>query len=364
MELNKKSNKIGILTFHFSNHNFGAVLQVFASFNILQQLGYNPTVINLLPNERPTIIQTLKCFIKSLITRSYVFEKFIKKNIRLTRKLYSDDNLRNLNSLFDAYYVGSDQVWRVSMSKERILQYFLDFAAADKIKIAYAASFGISTWEGDLDLTSRIKPLLKRFTAIAVREKDGVDICRNVFNVEASQVLDPTLILDVTYYLKIMKKNKKFKKYDYIGYHLIQDKEAKGLILKRAFEQTNIKVINLFGASKDFMGKHYLKYNSVPSWLYGIKNASYLITDSFHCVIFSILFKKEFICIPNKKGGLSRIENLLKTLNLLDRYCISEDIDFHYYFSTPIDYSKVYSKLERLKNDSYEFLKIALKIEI
>ena len=139
--------KIGILTNHFSINNYGAVLQTYASFQVLKKLNHEPQVINLLPGKRQTFKSKLKQFIKLYLFNNIRFEQFKKKHLNLTEPFYSNENLHKLNSRFDAFYVGSDQVWRASMSKERLIHYFLDFAANEKIKVAYAASFGISKWE-------------------------------------------------------------------------------------------------------------------------------------------------------------------------------------------------------------------------
>jgi len=247
------------------------------------------------------------------------------------------------------------------MSKERLIHYFLDFADNEKIKVAYAASFGISEWEGDSEITKQITPLIKRFNAIGVRENDGVTICKKTFNIDATQVLDPTLLLDEKDYLKILQKNKKFEGVDYIGYHLIQDREANGPLWKKVKTENSHRIINLFGEKKTFLGKRYLRFNSIEHWLYGVKNASLIVTDSFHCVIFSIMFQKNFVCIPNQRGGISRLNNLLNMLGLQDRLCKSESFDANNYISNPVNYKQVNEKLNVYKIESFEFLRKALK---
>ncbi|MFW5886270.1 MAG: polysaccharide pyruvyl transferase family protein [Bacteroidota bacterium] len=348
--------KIGILTYHFSKNNFGAVLQTYASFQVLKKLNHEPQVINLLPGKKQNIKSKLKHFIKLYLFNNIRFEQFKKTHLHLTEPFYSDENLHKLNSRFDAFYVGSDQVWRASMSKERLIHYFLDFANDEKIKVAYAASFGISKWEGDIEITKQIKPLIKRFNAIGVRENDGVTICKQTFNVDAKQVLDPTLLLDEKDYLKILKKNKKFEGRDYIGYHLIQDREANGPLWKKVKTENTFRVINLFGEKKSVLSKRYLKFNSIENWLYGVKNASLIVTDSFHCVIFSIIFQKNFVCIPNLHGGISRLNNLLNMLELQDRLCTAESLDFNYYISNSVNYSLVNEILIQQVKKSIGFL--------
>jgi hypothetical protein len=348
--------KVGILTYHFSIKNFGAVLQTYASFQVLKKIKHEPRVINLIPGRKQDFKSKLKQFIKLYLYNNIRFEQFKKKHLHLTEPFYSNENLHELNSKFDAFYVGSDQVWRASMSKERLIHYFLDFADEEKIKISYAASFGISNWEGDSEITKQIKPLIRRFNAIGVRENDGVTICKQTFNLDATQVLDPTLLLEEEDYSKIFIKNKKFEGVDYIGYHLIQDREATGFIWKKINADSPYKLINLFGENKSLFGKKFLKFNSIEHWLYGVKNASLIVTDSFHCVIFSVIFKKNFVCVPNQHGGISRINNFLNMLGLEDRLCKSEKFDSNYYISNPVNYSLVNDKLTRYKKESLDFL--------
>jgi len=112
---------------------------------------------------------------------------------------------------------------------------------------------------------------------------------------------------------------------------------------------------------KKLTSKRYLKFNSIEHWLYGVKNASLIVTDSFHCVIFSIIFQKNFVCIPNQRGGISRLNNLLNRLGLQDRLFRTESFDSNLYISNPINYSLVNGNINFLKKESFEFLRNALK---
>ncbi|HDQ15473.1 MAG TPA: polysaccharide pyruvyl transferase family protein, partial [Bacteroidetes bacterium] len=205
--------RVGILTFHFSRHNYGAVLQTYASFNILKKLGYEPKIINLLPRNSP------RRRIYSIIVREGVFEKFRKRHLSLTNKYYSGSDLSELNKMFDVFYVGSDQVWRPSMAGGLLPHYYLDFADDEKLKMTYAVSFGTSQWEGTDEQNEILRPLIKRFNHISVRESEGVEICDKIFNVKAVHVLDPTLLLDENDYSPILNEFKKviFKDNKYIG---------------------------------------------------------------------------------------------------------------------------------------------------
>ena len=124
------------------------------------------------------------------------FREYNSKFLKLTKKIQNTKDFKNLNNEFDTFIVGSDQVWRTVWLKEKSLHYFFDFVNDDKKKIAYAASFGVDYWEGTPELTEKIKPLIKKFDYISVREESGIDICKNTFGIDnAVCVLDPTLMI-------------------------------------------------------------------------------------------------------------------------------------------------------------------------
>jgi hypothetical protein len=357
MEAVKNSiQKVGILTFHFSNHNYGAVLQAYASYIALKKLGYEPQIINLVPRSK------LKQKIYSIIKRSGVFEKFRNRYLSLTEKFYPDSDLSTLNNMFDTFYVGSDQVWRPSMAGKLLQHYYLDFADDNKIKVAYAASFGTSHWEGSDETTEIIRPLIKRFDSISVRETEGVEICDKIFNVKATHALDPTLLLDENDYSTIFDKNKSnlFKRDKYIGIYLLRDRTCKTEVPLRATEQIGLPSVNLYGDTIDIVGLEIMRFRKVEKWLHGIKNASFIVTDSYHCMIFSIIFRKNFVCLPNERGGVARIKSLLRLLGLEDRYCDSKEPDFEFYSSKETDYDPVHERLKSLQDQSYVYLNKAL----
>lgn len=352
------TRRVGMLTFHFSKNNYGAVLQTYASFNILKKLGYEPRIINLLPGK------SARRRIYSLITRVGVFEKFIKRHLTLTDKYYSDSDLSALNKMFDAFYVGSDQIWRPSMAGSLLRRYYLDFADDQTPKIAYAVSFGMSYWEGTNEETEMLRPLIKRFNYISVREAEGLDICNKIFNVKAVHVLDPTLLLDKNDYSPILNelKNDIFQGNKYIGAYLLTDPTLQAGYALGAGEQAKLNVINLYGDKINILGREFLRFRKVEEWLSGIKNASFVITDSYHCIIFCIIMGVNFVCLPNERGGATRIKNLLNVIGLKDRFCTDKKIDFNNYYSTEINFHQIYERLKPLKNKSLAYLSSALRI--
>ncbi|MCK9217532.1 MAG: polysaccharide pyruvyl transferase family protein [Firmicutes bacterium] len=353
--------KIGILTYHFSNNNYGAVLQTFASCQILKQLGVQPEVINLLPNKPIGLIEKLKNRTKSFIFNNIQFECFRKRYFDLTKPFYHFDDLKVLNDYFEGFYVGSDQVWRASMANENLSHYFLDFAQDSKIKMSYAASFGIDKWEGTVHDIGFFQKLLHRFNAVSVRENDGVSICKKIFDKKAVSVLDPVLLLEKYHYMRIIKKHKKFNKDSFIAYHLIQDKLATSDFFRDVKNKSELNIINLYGNEKKLFGKSGLRFYSVENWLYGILQAEFIITDSFHCLLFALIFEKNFVCVPNKHGGVSRIKNILKMIGLEHRFISCSEVDLTQLTSQKIDFSKVQKNLYHLKKFSIEYIQHSFK---
>ena len=163
--------KVGLLTFHRYN-NYWAVLQSYDSLQILKSIWVECEVINLRKQPNNSIVSHVY---NQMLNRG--FQRFRNHYlIPCTKRYYENDDLQKLNSCYDAFVVGSDQVWRPQLTQELVLNYFLDFADEEKLKIAYAASFGIALWSESKDLTSKIKNLLQRFNSISVREDSGVEI--------------------------------------------------------------------------------------------------------------------------------------------------------------------------------------------
>ncbi|RPA66586.1 polysaccharide pyruvyl transferase family protein [Cyclobacteriaceae bacterium YHN15] len=352
-----KRKRIGVLTFHYSNNNFGAVLQTYASFNLLRNLGYSPVILNLLPTKKISFINKLKIFIASFINASRNFNLFRLKNLKLTEPLYSFEDCKNQNKNFDIFYVGSDQVWRPVMAQERLYRYFLDFVEKGKTKISYAASFGVAHWEGSKEETLKVSELLSQFDAISVREESGVSICKNHFDVNSFHVLDPTLLLDQEDYNELLHfdSSKGNKKSPYAAFYLLSDlKGCKGLP-NQINKQLGVPTFNLYGKTRKILGKNLFRFNTVEEWLNGIRDSDYIITDSYHCVIFSIIYKKRFVCIVNEKKGVARIKSLLSNIKLEDRICYEDNIDFNL-LKKEVDYEIVKEKLDILKTDSLNFL--------
>lgn len=347
--------KIGILSLPFSA-NYGYLLQSWALSMILKSMGYEVEVLSRGWNRKEfSFVYKTKRWIYYNILCKKLFEFY--KNINRSELIRSSENLKKyvINNKFDAVIVGSDQVWRVKNVRGADLNFFLDFIE-DKNeikKISYAASFGTDKFEGTEDELQKIKKLLPLFNHISVREQSGVDICKNLFNVNSDLVVDPTLLLSSKIYIQNLKL--KENKTNKITTYILDSNQEKTNIISTISKELNSSPINLY--QKRF------GYYSVEYWLEQIMNANFVIVDSFHGMVFSLIFNKEFLVINNKTRGATRFLNLLSQLGLEFRI-IEEDIEQTKLISIinqKIDYTQVNNRLSSLVDNSMNKLKDYLK---
>lgn len=372
--------KIAILTQPLKS-NYGGIIQNYALQNVLKKNGYSVITvdrdykeyswlrlnINLLKRKIINLLNGNKLFIISNKNKSYIFSSstnFIDENINRTKKIRSTTDLKKHfeQNKYDGVIVGSDQVWR-PMYSPNIHNYFFDFLLDNKLikKISYAASFGTDKWEFTNELTASCKELIKQFDLITVREKSAINLIKEKFNRDVQFVLDPTLLIDKQEYINLINQknnNRNFRGiYTYVldrnlEKNNIINKIEKDLNLSSFFCQPKCSISNPISKNIDDY-----KYPPMAEWLNGFHKADFVITDSFHGTVFSIIFNKPFITIVNKERGASRFESLLSELDLMDRliYNYSEK-QIENILSTSINFEKVNSKIQNLKLISLEFL--------
>lgn len=375
--------KIGILT-HSLGSNYGGILQNFALHAILKQLGHSPITINHY-SETKWYIKVLSVFKRSY--RRYVLNedvalrgwmtiseykvitqntsKFISNYITLTPrcKLTSIKKLKNYG--FEALIVGSDQVWR---GKGRDVEHFFfsDFYGIDIPKIAYAASFGVDEWNLDYKQTRHCKKLIKQFNAISVRESSAIYLCRKNLDVDAELVLDPTLLLNSDDYIRLVAKDSFSKKRESLVVYILDQDSFKSNIVYEIVAFSNLKPNYLMPATRFGVNKqnnlYSLVLDSVENWLKAFHTADFVITDSFHGTVFSIIFNKPFAVLVNKQRGASRFYSLLDMLNLNDRIIHGKD-DIQRVMTDTINWTDVNQKLELYREKSINFLMKALNDE-
>lgn len=201
--------------------------------------------------------------------------------------------------------------------------------------------------------------LLKKFDAVSVRESNGVELCKKHFDIDAIQVLDPTMLISNEEYCNIFREaNTPKSKGTLLNYVLDENEEICNLIKKLSIKMKLLPfALNNLFENDDTKPLEMRIKSSVETWLRGFYDAEFVITDSFHACVFSILFKKQFVVIGNRKRGMARFESLLNMFGLEDRL-VSADVNV---IDLPIiNYDLVYDKLNVLKKNSLSFLERAL----
>jgi hypothetical protein len=362
--------KIGILTFHKSK-NYGAILQAFALMTTLRTLGHEPTIINR-PNKKFKLYRFVLHLIKDAITldiiRWHSFKRQANKLLKPKSTKYDNDSILDFEKRedFDCCIVGSDQVWRVEYSQIG-LNYFFDFITNNKIKkISYAASFGMDSWKEQENITTKVKELIKKFDGVSVREKSGLEICKDIFDVEATLVLDPTLLLTKEKYIELFQlkpyqSNSSKKK---LVSYIIGRNKIDLIKSKKLAKENNLKHKNLFYNTLnpfDSYTENPFNYFTPKDWLQNILEADYVITNSYHGTIFSIIFEKPFFVLNNESAGITRLKSLLTILNLKNRLIESMDYISFKEEDLYIDFKKVKETYTSKKELSIGFLKEHLR---
>lgn len=332
--------KIGIITLPL-NANYGGILQAYALQTILKKLGHNVEHIEIkhkrmvLPSFPKSVFIYAKRVIKKMIGRwnypimweRYVNEveepiclkntsKFISTqlNVRLI-KSFSDINRTD----YEAFVVGSDQIWRPIYFKP-IQNAFLAFAKDWNVKrIAYAPSFGVDVCEYTNTELLECSKLIKKFDIVTIREDSGIKLCNLFWGIDKCQkVLDPTMLLKKDDYLKLIKDTP-CSNGDIMLYVLDFNCNTEKLISQ---------ILKIISGEPFIVGSKYSNLKEdikdriqppVEKWLAGFRDAKFVITDSFHACVFSIIFNKPFVVLGNHKRGMSRFNSLLNEFKLQNR---------------------------------------------
>lgn len=369
--------KIAILTQPL-HYNYGGNLQNYALQKVLKDMGHDPITIDRHPS--PNIITKLKLGyfkrlafsiiggevpeIKSYFLKNHhewVYDeinRFIVAHIKKSPRLYSDKQVHEefKKNQFDAVVVGSDQCWRPIYSPN-IYTYFLDFLQNNETikKLSYAASLGTDDWEFTLEQTEKCKKLIKEFDYLTVREKSAVNLVKEKFNVDAKFVLDPTLLLSKDDYEQLINGTKQSRNNGLYTY-ILDESNWKNEVVKTVKNKLNLRQYSCQQEKKN-LGR--LKIPSIENWINGFIDATFVITDSYHGTLFSIIFGKPFISLTNINRGASRFESILNELDLNSRLLREYDEkQIEVILSNYISYDVINEKIQKLREYSLRELKI------
>lgn len=365
--------KVGVVTFH-NAHNYGASLQAWALQKVLKNLGTEPGIIHYHPESIdrlyvPPKQDTLKKKAKYLLKKKYrnrvkaqVFKyhkytKFIRDNFNLIGDYTTYDQLSKANLKLDAYITGSDQVWNSDHTNGFDPAYMLDFAQKGSLKISYAASVGREYILPQY--REQFRESLKTYTSISVREASAKPAITALTDKPVEVVLDPTLLLGRDDY-EALKVPSKIKERYILVYMMESNKEL-------------VKFANKLSVA---IGLPIIQRRSVPifrnelasyftdeagEFLGEIENAEYVVTNSFHATVFSLIYEKPFISMLHTSTG-ARTRDLLKTVGL-ESHILYDPKDFHDMKQFDIkDKEQLRSRIKELQKSSYQFLQNALNI--
>ena len=368
--------KIAILTFPFEA-NYGCILQAYALQTALERMGHQvehiqpqPWFLNLHPAWQMPLVWGERLVRKYLCgdRRLPIFEnpykgirkytdRFIEKNIHC-RYLEEGEWGVGLACDYDLFVVGSDQIWRPRFAGN-LPRFFLDFLEGAEIRrISYSASFGVDFDEYSEEEKTMARRLVPLFNAVSVREESGIELCRNIFGVDAVCTLDPTMLLSADDYDKL-SVNAPASAGNLMTY-ILDESQRTDMIVDIFAKERGLTPFRT--NSKVEMGNKEPKLSNkqqppVENWLRSFHDAEFIITDSFHACVFSIIYNKPFICIGNDFRGMARFHSLFGQFGLMDRLV---SIDSDHIPSSDIDWTRVNAILDEKRAESLDFLHRAL----
>lgn len=358
--------KIGIVTWYHKGYNFGSTLQAYATQTVLEKRGYETELINYSQGQNKTrnrLRENLKNIVIR-ITKPKVYiawikiDKWIKRKLKISKPYTSWNSLKSDSVRYDAVICGSDQIWR--NPKDGIIEpfYFLQFVNKSK-RIAYAPS--IARDYIDERIINEFRTYVQDINYLSVREKQGADLIKEITGKDAKIVLDPTLLLKKDEWEEQLKTQNDFER-DYIFCYLLTKNEHYWYEVVKVSKKYNLEIVT----PAIFSNYHN---NSRPldpfEFLNLIRFATYVVTDSFHGVAFSIIFQKQFAVYKrfpdtHKRNQNSRIYNILTTLDLNQRL-IGSDTDLETVLGNRLEYDNVNNLLGWLREDSLTYLENSLK---
>lgn len=374
--------KIGILTLAL-HVNYGGILQAYALQTVLERMGHEVRVVNSrwldIMYRRPALWRLPLCYAKRIVKKIFIdHSKAINREGQLRREYrfvsqhtqsFIDKYVHShyvlspeeiAEGTFDAFVVGSDQIWRPRYIPGRWgadkTVVFLGFTRDWNVKrFAYAASFGVDEWEFPTEHGAEYAALAQAFDAISVREDSGVALCRDHLGVEAQHVLDPTMLLSPEDYRALINASGVPAHDGDMFCYILDRTEAKMGLADAIARERGLKAVHMTdGMMLRDAPLNERVHAPVESWLRGFADAKFVVTDSFHGCVFSIIFGKPFVVIGNVKRGLSRMQSLLRMFHLEDHLLmdVAEYAPNKSYAQGP----EVRQRLEELRQQSRAFL--------
>lgn len=362
--------KIGIVTYHKAN-NYGAVLQAYALYKYLENQGYNAEVVDYWPKYHLVVYKTWNWDMElfNALTLSHKLIYIISFSILTVKRFVRNQRYKQFRkrclkigakegvTKYDAVFYGSDTIWNV-WKQNKLHKGFDNVLWGDKTiqsryKFSYAPSMGnvIDT----VETKAYCSRMLPNFDLISVRETALLNKLKEWGWHNVEKVVDPTILLTKEQWNNLLVK--RLERKDYILCYNLENSDVINRLTKRISEEQNLKVIYVTGNVKRTFD-HSVKDLAGPmEFLSYFKYASYVFTSSFHGVVFSIIFEKQFCFHSNKET--ERIISLLSSCGLSDRFI--QDDDF-FVLEEKIEYEEVNRKLEKIRARSYEYINKCIKL--
>ena len=365
--------KIGILTVPFNN-NYGGFLQAYALKKALTDMGHDVVFINRRRNRKQGVKAALRRVLVSCrLLKDRTAEKqaeisvytnqFRSKYLEpVTRDYYTTKELRkSLKMGIDCFVVGSDQVWRYRYAKDSIDDFFFSFLKGTAIpRFSYAASVGTDEMEYSEDKLAICKALLADFSAVSVRETSAAEMLATHFGCHrAKVVLDPTLLHDKQVYIDLFKDTYPKSDKKYMFTYILDETEDKRENIGKIARAKNLDVMDVKAQKGNLSSQRTIE--PVEKWLSGICYSDFVVTDSFHGIVFSIIFGRPFVAIGNEQRGLTRMSDLLSRLHLEHRL-VASSADVEKVIDQPICWQSVSDAILSERQQSLSFLNEALSI--
>jgi hypothetical protein len=376
--------KLGGMTWW--RYNYGSILQAYALQSELKELGIDDyeiicqygkkvaSISNLKEKiKRIGVRQSLKRIVwkfglKKLRDRNRNIQSFVDNYLHVSQKEYNEENIVEANNVYDGFVCGSDQIWNPKLTDVNSM-YWLTFASKEKLKFSYAPSIGVDKFSDEQK--EAIKNNLSSFKGISSREENGTNLINDALGAnKCVTVLDPTLLVDRKIWDNIsLSENQYGEKYIFV-YMLRGTKKQRKLIEEFA-KLKGLKIVTMPFLDNEKIEIYDFKFGDIKLWdaspadfITVIRNAEYVFTDSFHCMLFSCMYHRDFYTFP--KIGQAQINRMLNFQKLVSasEHMISDEIDVNKIENVKrIDWNYVDSVLNDKRKESEAYLKSVLDMK-
>lgn len=372
--------KLGGITWW--RNNYGSILQAYAlqewlnskdniEYEIINQFGKSITSADNVLDKLKTIgiLKTLqrafwKYGMPGLRKRSTKMQLFVDTYLRISNAQYSEKTIAKANDEYDGFICGSDQIWNPKLV-DLDSMYWLGFSSREKKRIAYAPSIGVDFVEKDEAI--RIKNNLTTFDAISCREDSGTQLINSILNEKRCKtVLDPTLLVDRTLWDELSKK--KVVEKEYVFSYMLRGSKKQRQLIEDFARAENLEIVTIPFLETEYTEWYDLKFGDIKYWdaapdefVSLIRNAKYVFTDSFHSMVFSILYHIPFFNFPKAgQAQMNRITGLQELLGIKYRVVDSWE-DIEKVKGQELEWQSIDLKFEKNRQESRNYMQNAIK---